>query len=109
MSVKLRRHFSLAQAKDGVHRSCYRQELPRGSGSPLVNRRHALYLPMLPRQIANLACSGHGHVACGVLATLVGVQMRQGAAAVSVHGHGLIVDMITYGRACAFFVAYQNR
>ena len=65
-----------------------------GWSLPLVNR-HALYLPMLPRQIANFACSGHGHVAGGGLTTLVRVQVRHGAAAITVHGHGLIVEVIT--------------
>ena len=51
---------------------------------------------MLSGQVPDLARLRIHHITGNSLASLVGVEMREGAAAVSIHGHGLVVEVITY-------------
>jgi hypothetical protein len=50
---------------------------------------------MLSGQVPDLARLRIHHITGNSLASLVGIEMREGAVAVSIHGHGLVVEVVT--------------
>lgn len=56
---------------------------------------------MLARQVTNFASRRHGYITRNDLATLVRIQMRQSAIAVSAAWDGLVVNMVGEGTSGA--------